>query len=77
MERRIQESSAPPYPKYHWFVQESYLREQIKKPSGKKFLDLYGYGMTLNDFRNNRRIPKLSWRLLERDITCLLSLKDT
>ncbi len=45
--------------------------------SGKKYWDSYGYEMTLNDFRNNRRIPKLSRRLLGRDITCLLSLKDT
>ena len=57
------------------FVQESYLREQIMEPSGEKFLDLYGNGMTLNDFRNNRRIPKLSRRLLGRDITSLLSLE--
>lgn len=58
------------------FVQESYLREQIMEPNGEKFLNLYGNGMTLNDFRNNRRIPKLSRRLLGRDITCPLSLKD-
>ncbi len=51
------------------FVQESYLREQIIEPSGEKFLDLYGNGMTLNDFRNNKRIPKLSRRLLGRNIT--------
>lgn len=58
------------------FVQESYLREQITEPNGEKFLNLYGNGMTLNDFRNNRRIPKLSRRLLGRDITCPLSLKE-
>lgn len=58
------------------FVQESYLREQIMEPSGNKFLDLYGNGMTLNDFRNNKRIPKLSRRLLGCDITRPQSLED-
>jgi len=57
------------------FVQESYLREQIMEPNGEKFLNLYGNGMTLNDFRNNKRIPKLSLRLLGRDITRALGLK--
>ncbi|MEQ1816890.1 MAG: GNAT family N-acetyltransferase [Nitrosomonas sp.] len=51
------------------FVQESYLREQIKEPNCEKFLNLYGNGMTLNDFRNNKRIPKLSRHLLGCDIT--------
>ena len=51
------------------FVQESYLREQILDPVSGKFLNLYGNSMTLNDFRTNTRIPKLSQRLLGRDIT--------
>ncbi|MDO9470306.1 MAG: GNAT family N-acetyltransferase [Nitrosomonas sp.] len=58
------------------FVQESYLREQIMEPNGEKFLNLYGNGMTLNDFRNNKRIPKLSRRLLGRDITRPQSSED-
>ena len=58
------------------FVQESYLREQIMEPSGNKFLDLYGNGMTLNDFRNNKRILKLSRRLLGFDITRPQCLED-
>ena len=52
------------------FVQESYLREQILDPVSGEFLNLYGNGMTLSDFRANKRIPKLSQRLLGRDITC-------
>ncbi|WP_292924187.1 hypothetical protein [Nitrosomonas sp.] len=38
-------------------------------PIDGKFLDVYGNGMTLNDFRSNTRIAKLSRRLLGRDIT--------
>lgn len=51
------------------FIQESYLREQIVESASEKFLDLYGNGMTLGDFRTNTRLPKLSQRLLGRDIT--------
>jgi len=51
------------------FVQESYLREQILDPVSGKFMNLFGNGMTLSDFRANIRIPKLSRRLLGRDIT--------
>lgn len=52
------------------FVQESNLREQIWEPISGKFLNLYGNGMTLGDFRANKRLSKLSLRLLGRDI-CL------
>ncbi len=55
------------------FVQESYLREQIFDPVSGKFLNLYGNGMTVSDFRTNPRIRKLSQRLLGRDITRQLS----
>lgn len=51
------------------FTQESYLREQIFESASKKFITLYGNGMTLSDFRTNTRLPKLSRRLLGRDIT--------
>lgn len=51
------------------FVQESFLREHLIDPTDGKFLDVYGNGMTLNDFRSNTRIAKLSRRLLGRDIT--------
>lgn len=51
------------------FTQESYLREQIIDSDSGKFVDLYGNGMTLSDFRANRRLAKLSKRLVGRDIT--------
>ncbi len=51
------------------FVQESYLRDQIMESDSGKFLDLYGNGMTQQDFRANMRLAKLSQRLLGRDIT--------
>jgi len=50
------------------FVQESYLREQIIDKESGKFVDLYGNGMTLSDFRQNERLSKLSKRLLGKDI---------
>ena len=50
------------------FSQESYLREQlIDKESGKS-IDLFGNGMTMRDFRQNKRLSRLSKRLLGRDI---------
>lgn len=51
------------------FAQESYLREHLLDPSNGKFLDIYGNGMTLHDFRSNTRIHKLSLRMLGRNIT--------
>ncbi len=51
------------------FTQESYLREQIIDSSSGNFIDLYGNGMTLKDFRANTRLAKLSKRLIGRDIT--------
>jgi len=50
------------------FVQESYLREQIMDKESGKFVDLYGGGMTLGDFRQNKRLSRLSKRLLGKDI---------
>ncbi len=50
------------------FVQESYLRDQIMDSASGKFLDLFGNGMTLTDFKTNARLSKLSQRLLGRDI---------
>jgi len=55
------------------FIQESYLREQIIETESGKFLDLYVNGMILSDFRSNKRISRLSHRLLGRDITLSLS----
>jgi tetratricopeptide (TPR) repeat protein len=51
------------------FVQESHLREHMIDPVSGHFHGLYGYGMTLNDFRSNQRISRLSRRVLGRDIT--------
>lgn len=51
------------------FIQESMLRDHIFDSTCGKFLNLWGMGMTVNDFRNNPRIAKLSNRLLARDIT--------
>lgn len=51
------------------FVQESYLRDQIRDSKSGEFLDLFGNGMTAKDFRANARLSKLSQRVLGRDIT--------
>ena len=51
------------------FDQESYLREHIFDPATGKYYGLYGNGMTLNDFRANKRIARLSKCLFGRDIT--------
>jgi hypothetical protein len=50
-------------------IQESYLREQNIDASSGHFLDLYGNDLALKDFRANRRLAKLSKRLVGRDIT--------
>lgn len=50
------------------FVQESYLREQLIDKTSGKFIDLFGNGMTLSDFRQNKKLSKLSNRLLGRNI---------
>lgn len=51
------------------FTQECYQREQILDSVSGQFIDLYGNGMTLSDFRANNRLVKLSKRLVGRDIT--------
>ncbi len=51
------------------FVQESYLREQLIDKTNGKCIDLFGNGMTLSDFRKNKKISALSNRLLGRNIT--------
>lgn len=52
------------------FVQESYLHEHIYDAASAKFINVYGNGMTANDFRHNKRLSRLSQRLLGRDVTC-------
>ncbi len=54
---------------YLGFVQESYLREHLKDKTTGKFIDLFGNGMTLKDFQKNKKLSKLSTRLLGRNIT--------
>ena len=52
------------------FIQESYLRGHIYDSASAKFINVYGNGMTVNDFRHNKRLSRLSQRLLGRDVTC-------
>jgi tetratricopeptide (TPR) repeat protein len=51
------------------FTQESFLRQHLWRSETKEFIDVYSNGITLNDFRVNKRAAKLSRRLLGRDIT--------
>lgn len=51
------------------FVHESNLREHILDPNTGHFANVHSYGMTLNDFRSNPRIYRLSQRILGRKIT--------
>ena len=51
------------------FHQECYLKEHLANPDGSGFIDTYGNGILLRDFRSNQRLAKISKRLLGRDIT--------
>jgi tetratricopeptide (TPR) repeat protein len=51
------------------FLQEAKFRSHIIDASVQQPLDLLGYGMLVSDFRSNKRISKLSKRLLGRDVT--------
>ena len=51
------------------FTRESFLRDHLWHPETQQFIDLYGNGMTLADFRGSSRLAKLSKRLLGRDMT--------
>lgn len=53
------------------FIQESMLRDHIFDTANGKFINLFGNGMTVNDFRNSTRIAKLSSRLLGKNITLI------
>ena len=50
------------------FTQEGLLREHIYFPK-QGFLDIYLNGITASDFRANRRLSRLSQRLVGWDIT--------
>jgi hypothetical protein len=50
------------------FIQEGFLRQNIFF-EGHRFIDTYVNGMLESDFRNHRRLSRLSKRLLGRDMT--------
>ena len=50
-------------------VQESYLRNHLYIQDISKFIDLYGNGLISENFFHNKRLSKLSLRLLKRNIT--------
>ncbi len=51
------------------FTQEGILREQYWDPHEQKHIDLFFNGLLAREFWRNKRIAKLSSRLLGRDIT--------
>ncbi len=51
------------------FRRESYFQQHLWDSKQQHFIDLYGNALTLDAFRANRRLGKLSLRLLGRDIT--------
>ncbi len=53
------------------FVQESYLREHLIDKASGKFIDVFGSSMTLSDYRKNKKLSRLSSRLLGRNIAGL------
>jgi ribosomal-protein-alanine N-acetyltransferase len=50
-------------------LQEGRRREHIFDPVIQNFVDLLDFGMTINDFRANNRLARLSQALLKRNIT--------
>lgn len=58
------------------FTQEGILREQYWDPYEQKHIDLYFNGLLAREFWKNKRIAKLSSRLLGRDITLQKSLSQ-
>lgn len=51
------------------FIHESLLRQHLWNADERRYINLHGWGMTEDDFRANRRLARLSIRLLGRDIT--------
>lgn len=51
------------------FTLEGISRKHVYDLQTESFVDLYNFGMTVGDFRNNQRIARLSKRLVGRDIT--------
>jgi len=51
------------------FTQEAYLKSHIRDNVCGEYKDVFGFGMTVETFRKNFRLQKLSLKLLNRDIT--------
>lgn len=51
------------------FMLEGIARKHIFNEVTNNFVDLYHFGMTLEDFRNNQSLARFSKRLVGRDIT--------
>lgn len=51
------------------FQQEGHRRDHVFDQISQHYVDLYDYGLTITDFRENSRLVPLSQRLLGRDIT--------
>lgn len=50
-------------------VREGHLREHLWHAPSGTYVDLYTYGLLVQEFRANRRLARLAQRLLGRDIT--------
>jgi RimJ/RimL family protein N-acetyltransferase len=51
------------------FVDEGLRREHLYSKAEGRFIDLRAFGMTLNDFRSNQLLGRLSRRLVSYDVT--------
>jgi RimJ/RimL family protein N-acetyltransferase len=51
------------------FEREGIMKEHIYDRESQQFVDMHVYGMTLEHFRVNQRLARLSLRLVGRDIT--------
>ncbi|MCX7086784.1 MAG: GNAT family N-acetyltransferase [Methylococcales bacterium] len=51
------------------FSRESYLKQHLKHPETGQYIDLCGNAIMADEFHSNKRLAKLSQRLLGRDIT--------
>lgn len=53
------------------FDREGIMRSHVYDREAQQFVDLHIYGMTVDQFRQNQRLARLSLRLVGRDITQL------
>lgn len=58
------------------FMPEGVMKEHLFDQQKEQFVDLHIFGMTVQQFRQNRRIAKLSRRLIGRDITVPLQKRS-